>query len=247
MIEKAARESANLDQSHLDDKEMAENSLGRPFRLAEGSPMNKDLLNASQGIKSMLFKDNSSAETLKNLRNQVFSFQTNSTGNDRRGRQSIALKGKPASLLDLQSNLQLNGAGSRVSTQVEGGPQLSGTSPNSKFEGRPGSWVDTIQKPADSLGKRREMVPSPDPEVLYNDPFYTSKRRQPEGAADSGLSSPSHQNNYIRLTSGSASPSHSFGGGFKLHSSRKDSGLNELDDLRMSPKPTGFGSTTEGN
>lgn len=247
MIDKVVGDPSSRDKSNEEEQEMMENSPGRAYKLAEGAAQNMDVLGNSQGIRGMLYKQDASTDPFKNLRSHMFSMPKNSTAKDIKALPLLSLKEGGMSPEVLQSNLHSGTMGPGGSPFGGSYQQASGQSGFQRQELSPSMLNKTAQLPGESLGKRTELHPRADSDILYTEPFNSSKRRQGSGVIENMLSSPSHQNNFIRLNSGSESPAHSFSRGFKLHSSRKDSGVDELDDLRLSPKPGGFGSTMEGN
>lgn len=81
----------------------------------------------------------------------------------------------------------------------------------------------------ESLGKRQDLLTQGiDAELPYQDPLYGMKRRLTDMTTEQTLLSPTLNNARNRHQSGPASPAHSYNGGFKLHSSRKNSDLQDL-------------------
>lgn len=94
------------------------------------------------------------------------------------------------------------------------------------------------QSVKDTLGKRQPLSSDTmDSELRYRDPLYGSKRLVSDNGIENVLHSPQVQNSYTKFGSGSHSPVNSYTGGFKLHSSRKNSGIEDvIGELRASPK-----------
>jgi hypothetical protein len=101
----------------------------------------------------------------------------------------------------------------------------------------------------DTLGKRQPLTTDIiDSELLYRDPLYGSKRLLNENSVENALFMSPVQNSKGKNGSGSASPANSFKGGFKLHSSRKNSGaMDPIGELRASPIVLTRNSQSSGN
>jgi hypothetical protein len=189
----------------------------------------KDMINNLNSLKSMVGPMETTSETLKNLGSKVFVNPNTAIIGDRKAVAPISPRDHNDGSMDrfssyMQPHLDRHDSGFSMnySHAADHTPRS-----NEGFE----AFLDLHRSNSiqDTLGKRND-VPSQgfDSDLPYHDSQQGAKRRPPEMMNDQMLQSPTANMGRNNQKSGQESPANSYTGGFKLHSSRKNSDLQDL-------------------
>jgi hypothetical protein len=186
----------------------------------------------------LLYRQEASADALKNLKSHLFTNPNSSKGGERKVLPLQSPKDNMDTPTDKFTGPNLLHLAHHDSSKTGGSlSQLAAHTSRSGDELVNLMEMHRSQSITDSLGKRKPLKPDvTDTDVYYHDPLYGSKRLNGGSSIENALQSPPLLKINGKNSSGSASPSHSFKGGFKLHSSRKNSGeIDPIGELRASP------------
>jgi hypothetical protein len=186
-------------------------------------------MNNLNQLKNLASSQDSGADTLKNGGSRIFAHPNSAILGDRKTLPPLSPKDMGESMSERFSSYHAN-----MQSHPDGGlplnfPHLPGNNSrtNDHFEAL--LEMQRANSLAESLGKRHDLLSQPlDSELPYQDPLFSGKRRPNDNVMDHAAPSPTIINPRYRYQSGPASPAHSFSGGFKLHSSRKNSDLQDL-------------------
>lgn len=188
-------------------------------------------------LKNLVSSQETGSEPIKNISSKIFVNPNSTAVPERRALGVQSPKEMNEGSSDKFSSYLASHFGLPEANMSHGYSNALGLTPKSVEHNESILGRHLSQSVNDALGKRQDpSLRGFDQDLPMHDPLLGSKRRVGEKGIDRFVTSPTMNFDLNRQRSNPASPAHSFNGGFKLHSSRKNSDLMELgSEFKLQP------------